>query len=89
MLSKCEEVLDKYICDREPVLYLTGYTGFVFALIPILIGIGILGGLGGGMMKRPVLNLLLNYNNSTSNAITNGVIFASGLFNAGILFFEK
>jgi len=61
----------------------------VFSLIPILIGIGMLGGLGGGMIKRPILNLLLNYPNTIANVVTNSVVFSSGLLNATILFFEK
>lgn len=48
-----------------------------------------LGGLGGGMIKRPILNLLLNYPNAIANVVTNSVVFSSGLINAIILFFEK
>lgn len=74
---------------REPIFYLTSYTGFVFSLIPIFIGIGLLGGLGGSMIKRPFLNLMLNYSNPIANVITSCIVFSSCTLNSIFLFFEK
>lgn len=67
----------------------TPYTVFVFLLIPIFIGIGILGGLGAGMIKRPIFNLMLNYPSNVANQVTDILVFSGGLFNALVLFFEK
>jgi hypothetical protein len=61
LLSDCEWNEVNFTCVHDPILELNAYTGFVYSLIPIFLGIGLIGGLGSGMVKRPILNLLLNY----------------------------
>ncbi|CAD8131372.1 unnamed protein product [Paramecium sonneborni] len=69
LLSNCVKDELSYTCVHDPILELTPYTGFVYFLIPILLGTSILGGLGSGMIKRPILNLLLNYPSNISTQI--------------------
>lgn len=88
--------ISKYgTCKREPSLYATPYSVFVFILIPPIIGIGILGGLGGslviiiiigGVIKRPLLEAMLNYQQNIAGQVTDLVIFASSFINVLILF---
>lgn len=49
------------ICVHDSVFPLSLYTSLVYILCPILIGIGMVGGLGGGILKGPILIMMLNY----------------------------
>lgn len=46
-------------------------------MIPLFVGVGILGGLGGGMIKRPIFDLLLNYPIPIANIATNSLVLGS------------
>ncbi|CAD8079318.1 unnamed protein product [Paramecium sonneborni] len=89
LLSNCEWNEISYTCVHDPILELTLYTGFVYALIPIFLGIGILGGLGTGMIKRPILNLMLNYPASIATQVGDCFLFITTTLNSFLLFFEK
>ena len=89
LLSNCEWNDVSYTCVHDPILELTPYTGFVYSLIPIFLGIGVIGGLGSGMIKRPILNLLLNYPASIATQAGDCFLFATTSFNSILLFFEK
>ncbi|CAD8108307.1 unnamed protein product [Paramecium primaurelia] len=89
LLSTCESDQISYSCVHDPILELTPYTGFVYFLIPILLGTSIMGGLGSGMIKRPILNLLLNYPSSISTQVADCFLFTTSTLNSLFLFFEK
>ncbi|CAD8138282.1 unnamed protein product [Paramecium pentaurelia] len=89
LLSDCEWNEVSFTCVHDPILELTPYTGFVFSLIPIFLGIGILGGLGSGMIKRPILNLLLNYPANIATQVGDSFLFTTTALNLLFLFFEK
>lgn len=88
-MSNCEWNEVSFTCVHDPILELTPYTGFVFSLIPIFLGIGILGGLGSGMIKRPILNLLLNYPANIATQVGDSFLFTTTALNLLFLFFEK
>ncbi|CAK72559.1 unnamed protein product (macronuclear) [Paramecium tetraurelia] len=89
LLSDCEWNELSFTCVHDPILELTPYTGFVYSLIPIFLGIGILGGLGSGMVKRPILNLLLNYPSNIATQVGDSFLFTTTSLNLFFLFFEK
>ncbi|CAD8055924.1 unnamed protein product [Paramecium primaurelia] len=89
LLSNCEQNDINYTCVHDPILELTLYTGFVYSLIPIFLGIGILGGLGTGMIKRPILNLMLNYPASIATQVGDCFLFVTTTLNSLLLIFEK
>lgn len=39
------------ICVHNPIFPLTPYTGLIYGITPIILGIGMLGGLGGVLKK--------------------------------------
>jgi hypothetical protein len=65
------------------------YTAFIDSLIPIFIGMGMCGGNGGGILKGPFLELLLNYSLSEATAIAYCFMFGGCIVNAIILLFDK
>ncbi|CAD8212102.1 unnamed protein product [Paramecium octaurelia] len=89
LLSTCEIDEISYSCVHDPILELSLYTGFVYFLIPIFLGTSIMGGLGSGMIKRPILNLLLNYPSSISTQVADCFLFTTSTLNSLFLFFEK
>ncbi|CAD8085192.1 unnamed protein product [Paramecium primaurelia] len=89
LLSTCVSDDISYQCVHDPILELTPYTGFVYFLIPILLGTSIMGGLGSGMIKRPILNLLLNYPPNISSQVAYCFLFTTSTLNSFFLFFEK
>lgn len=40
---------------------MTLYTAIVYFICPILLGLGMTGGLGGGVLKGPILLMMLDY----------------------------
>ncbi|CAD8152852.1 unnamed protein product [Paramecium pentaurelia] len=60
-----------------------------YILTPILIGIGILGGMGGGVLKGPLLEMILNYSQSEATHIAYCFMFGGTLLNTALLMFEK
>ena len=51
----------KYECHHISEFDILPSVGVIYAIMPIVIGIGIIGGLGGGILKGPFLEVLLNY----------------------------
>ncbi|CAK58421.1 unnamed protein product (macronuclear) [Paramecium tetraurelia] len=76
-------------CCREGVLYPNAVSIIVYILIIPIIGIGSLGALGGGVVKRPFLEAILNFNSSTSGDITACLMFGAQLVNQVIIFFQS
>ncbi|CAD8102383.1 unnamed protein product [Paramecium primaurelia] len=92
--SKCLQVTDKfepydYGCCREDYLYSSASNIIVYILIIPIIGIGSLGALGGGVVKRPFLEAILNFNSGPSGNITACLMFGAQLVNQIIITFQK
>ncbi|KAL4466077.1 hypothetical protein ABPG74_004314 [Tetrahymena malaccensis] len=60
-----------------------------YILIPIVVGIGNVGGLGGGIVKVPMLMLMLNYQTKVATFISYCILFGSCLANSTLLIFKK
>ncbi|KAL4466079.1 hypothetical protein ABPG74_004316 [Tetrahymena malaccensis] len=60
-----------------------------YLLIPIIVGIGNVGGLGGGIVKVPMVMLMLNYETKIATFISYCVLFGSCLANSTLLIFKK
>ncbi|CAD8196992.1 unnamed protein product [Paramecium octaurelia] len=76
-------------CCREDYLYRSASNIIVYILIIPLIGIGSLGALGGGVVKRPFLEAVLNFNSGPSGNITACLMFGAQLVNQIIITFQK
>lgn len=63
------------ICTHVAPFPATLYTWLVYCLIPPFVGVSIVGGLGGGIIKSPVLELLLDFTQSESTFIAYGLMF--------------
>lgn len=72
------------------VFPISAQTGIVYAIIPFLLGLGMIGGLGGfnniyellgGVLKGPVLMMMLNYSLPDSTIISYAIIFGGSLLN--------
>ncbi|CAD8114964.1 unnamed protein product [Paramecium sonneborni] len=80
---------NKLGCCREDYLYPSAANIIVYILIIPIIGIGSLGALGGGVVKRPFLEAALNYNSGPSGNITACLMFGAQLVNQIIITFQK
>ncbi|EAR87541.1 sulfite exporter TauE/SafE (macronuclear) [Tetrahymena thermophila SB210] len=60
-----------------------------YLLIPVVVGIGNVGGLGGGIVKVPMLMLMLNYQTKVATFISYCILFGSCLANSTLLIFKK
>ncbi|CAD8204027.1 unnamed protein product [Paramecium octaurelia] len=92
--SQCLQVNDQigpssYGCCREDYLYPRAANIIVYILIIPIIGIGSLGALGGGVVKRPFLEAVLNFNSGPSGNITACLMFGAQLVNQIIITFQK
>lgn len=58
-LYKCNEL--EGVCEHEPLWPPNYLVILAFILLPILIGIGNVGGLGGGITKVPIMMLMMNF----------------------------
>ncbi|CAD8128248.1 unnamed protein product [Paramecium sonneborni] len=88
--SQCQtNTNDVSSCVHDPPY--TPKAGIIISYIitPILIGIGILGGLGGGVLKGPLLEMILNYSQSEATHIAYCLMFGGTLLNTIMLMFEK
>ncbi|CAK65998.1 unnamed protein product (macronuclear) [Paramecium tetraurelia] len=85
--SQCQPITNT--CVHDPPY--TPKAGIIISYIitPILIGIGILGGLGGGVLKGPLLEMILNYTQSEATHIAYCLMFGGTLLNTILLMFEK
>lgn len=68
----------------------------IYMIIPPLIGIGMLGGLGGivlsysgGILKGPILEMMLNYSLTEATHISYCFMFGGTLLNTVFIFFES
>ncbi|CAD8066827.1 unnamed protein product [Paramecium sonneborni] len=89
--SQCElnAATQIYSCQHDSPF--TPKAGIIisYILTPILIGIGILGGMGGGVLKGPLLEMILNYSQSEATHIAYCLMFGGTLLNTVLLMFEK
>ncbi|CAD8155082.1 unnamed protein product [Paramecium octaurelia] len=78
-----------YSCQHDSPF--TPKAGIIISYIitPILIGVGILGGMGGGVLKGPLLEMILNYSQSEATHIAYCLMFGGTLLNTVLLMFEK
>lgn len=60
-----------------------------YLILPWIIGVGNVGGLGGGIVKVPMLMLLLNYSSKVATFISYCILFGSCLANSTLLIFKK
>lgn len=49
------------MCIHNPIFPMSLYTVIVYIICPILLGLGMTGGLGGGVLKGPILLMMLDY----------------------------
>lgn len=61
----------------------------VYIVIPIVVGVGNVGGLGGGVVKVPLLMLILNYTSKEATFLSYCILFGSCLANSTLLLFKK
>ncbi|CAD8062874.1 unnamed protein product [Paramecium sonneborni] len=78
-----------YSCQHDSPF--TPKAGIIISYIitPILIGVGILGGMGGGVLKGPLLEMILNYSQGDATHISYCLMFGGTLLNTVLLMFEK
>lgn len=50
-------------------------------ITPLTLGIGMLGGLGGGVLKGPVLEMMLNYEMPEATIISYSLMFGGCIIN--------
>lgn len=60
-----------------------------YILLPIMIGIGCVGGLGGGITKVPILILILNYEQRKATFLSYCVVFGSCIANSILILAKK
>ena len=60
-----------------------------YILIPWVVGIGNVGGLGGGIAKVPLIMLMLDYSSKEATFISYCILFGSCLANSTILMFRR
>ena len=68
-LQKCPESMNcgylneciNNVCKHNDIFPMALYTALVYTICPILLGLGMTGGLGGGVLKGPILIMLLDY----------------------------
>ncbi|CAD8152877.1 unnamed protein product [Paramecium octaurelia] len=89
--SQCEQNAATLIYSCQHDSPFTPKAGIIisYILTPVLIGIGILGGMGGGVLKGPLLEMILNYSQSEATHIAYCFMFGGTLLNTALLMFEK
>ncbi|CAD8144664.1 unnamed protein product [Paramecium octaurelia] len=92
--NKCLTVLnDKLIettgCCRMKILEPNFVTVFVYMLIVPVIGIASLGALGGGIVKRPFLQTILNFDASIAGDITACLMISAQIVNMVFIFLQN
>ena len=60
-----------------------------YLLIPFLVGIANVGGIGGGIVKMPLLVLMLNYTPKEATFLSYCLLFGGCLSNSLLLLFKK
>ncbi|CAD8204017.1 unnamed protein product [Paramecium octaurelia] len=76
-------------CCRKSMLDPNALNIIIYILIIPVIGIGSLGALGGGTVKRPFLQAILNYDASIAGDITSCLMFSAQLVNMIFIFFQN
>ncbi|CAK88146.1 unnamed protein product (macronuclear) [Paramecium tetraurelia] len=92
--NKCLSILnDKFIettgCCRMKILEPNFVTVFVYMLIVPVIGIASLGALGGGIVKRPFLQSILNFDASIAGDITACLMISAQIVNMVFIFLQN
>lgn len=75
----------KNVCNHKPLLPPTIYSGFIYAILPIILAFINVGGLSGGFLKVPVFMDLLNYDEKIATIYTYPLTFGAGLANFFLL----
>ena len=76
-------------CIHKPIWPPNSLEICAYVLIPILIGISNVGGLGGSIIRVPILMVMLNYVNKQSTFIAFVILFGSCLPNCILLLRKK
>ncbi|KAL4485789.1 hypothetical protein ABPG72_012329 [Tetrahymena utriculariae] len=76
-------------CVHDSLWPPTALDIIAYLLIPIVIGFGNVGGIGGGIVKVPMLMLMLNYQTTVATFISYCLLFGSCLANSALLIFKK
>ncbi|CAD8059519.1 unnamed protein product [Paramecium sonneborni] len=92
--NKCLTVLnEKFIettgCCRIKILEPNFMTIFIYILIVPVIGIASLGALGGGIVKRPFLQAILNFDASLAGDITACLMISAQIVNMVFIFLQN
>ncbi|CAD8114990.1 unnamed protein product [Paramecium sonneborni] len=82
-------ITSKYSCCRIGYFAANAAQIIVYIIILPIIGIGILGALGGGVVKRPFLEATLNFDSQQAGNMTMCLQFGSQLVNIIIIFFQR
>ncbi|KAL4466080.1 hypothetical protein ABPG74_004317 [Tetrahymena malaccensis] len=61
----------------------------VYILIPFVIGVSNVGGLGGGIIKVPLITVMLNYPSKIATFISYCILFGSSVVHSTIILFKK
>ncbi|CAD8102386.1 unnamed protein product [Paramecium primaurelia] len=76
-------------CCRKSILDPNALNIIIYILIIPVIGIGSLGALGGGTVKRPFLQAILNYDATIAGDITSCLMFSAQLVNMIFILFQN
>ncbi|CAD8197010.1 unnamed protein product [Paramecium octaurelia] len=93
--SQCKQLYQsgaltaEYGCCRYGYLSVNAVQIIVYIIILPIIGVGILGALGGGVVKRPFLEATLNFDSESAGNMTMCLQFGSQLANIIIIFFQR
>ncbi|CAD8077334.1 unnamed protein product [Paramecium primaurelia] len=80
-LNKCIDGM----CIHNPIFPMTLYTAIVYFICPILLGLGMTGGLGGGVLKGPILLMMLDYEQSYATQLSYCLMFGGCVINTFLL----
>lgn len=72
-------------CVHNSIFPMSWYTGLVYLISPIMIGVGMVGGLGGGVLKGPILMMLLDYNIVEATMISYCILFGGCIVNTVLI----
>ncbi|CAK69487.1 unnamed protein product (macronuclear) [Paramecium tetraurelia] len=80
-LNKCINGM----CIHDPIFPMSLYATLVYILCPVLLGLGMTGGLGGGVLKGPILLMMLDYEQSYATQLSYCLMFGGCVINTFLL----
>ncbi|EAR87544.2 sulfite exporter TauE/SafE (macronuclear) [Tetrahymena thermophila SB210] len=77
------------VCVYNDLWPPSAFQVIVYILIPFIIGVSNVGGLGGGIIKVPLITVMLNYPSKVATFISYCILFGSSVVHSTIIIFKK